>query len=309
MVEPKRLLHFFQGAFAFVGGAMLFALSTVFIKFLTLPPYDLPPLMAAFFRFFIGFVCTFAWAMLHSTDLRPHSPGLVVWRGILNTLAVALFYSAVQFTTVTNTNLLNLMYPAWMLLAGPIITRERAPLSHIVFLVLTLLGAWLITNPAGFMPNGARFNIGDALALASGIIAAFGIAVLRQARKHDGTVVVIFWLFAIGSLVTVVPAILVWKTPPDFKAWGFLLAAGTFGFVGQILLTYGYRWMSAAEGSLLSSSGILFSAIFGVIFFADSLSAPVIIGGILILISIAGVSGILQEIRQKRRALINRFIK
>jgi drug/metabolite transporter (DMT)-like permease len=288
-------------------GAFLFAFSTVLIKVISQPPYGLHPLMAALARFAIGFVLTGAWALAARVNLRPNNLGLVVWRGVLNTVAVSLFYCAVQFTTVTNTNLLNLSYPAWIFLASPLVNREKSPWYYGLFLLLTLVGAFLIVVPAATHGDWTRFftqgfNLGDLLALASGIIAAFGISVLREARKHDGTITVIFWLFGIGTLAVLVPALLVWKTPPDALAWACLLGAGLCGYVGQLLITHGYRWVSATQGSLLSSSGILISALLGIAIFAEPLSWAVAAGGLCILVSLIGVSGWLPEILRRRSA-------
>jgi drug/metabolite transporter (DMT)-like permease len=307
VATPPHALDIFRGSAAFIVGAFLFAFSTVLIKLISQPPYDLHPLMAAFARFAIGFAATGLWALGRRIDLRPRNIGLVIWRGVLNTVAVSLFYCAVQFTTVTNTNLLNLSYPAWIFLASPLVNREGSPWYYGLFLLLTLVGAFLIVVPAAthgdwtsFFSQG--FNLGDLMALASGIVAAFGISVLREARKHDGTVTVVFWLFGIGSLATLVPALLVWKTPSDAFAWACLLGAGSCGYVGQLFITSGYKWVSATQGSLLSSSGILISAALGVVFFADPLTWPVAAGGLCILVSLVGVSGLLKDLANRRRA-------
>ena len=304
-MPDQKWTNLFRGAFAFIAGAFLFAFSTVLIKIVSQPPYALHPLMAVFARFGIGFVATLAWAVWQRTDLRPNNVSLVIWRGVLNTAAVSLFYCAVQFTTVTNTNLLNLSYPAWIFLAAPLVNREGSPWYYGLFLMLTLAGAFLIVVPAATHGNWLDFftqgfNLGDIMALASGIVAAFGISVLREARKHDGTITVIFWLFGIGTLASLVPALLVWKQPPDAFAWICLLGAGACGYVGQLLITHGYRWVSATEGSLLSSSGILISALLGVAFFADPVTLPVIGGGLCILVSLIGVSGIIPDPRKRR---------
>jgi drug/metabolite transporter (DMT)-like permease len=303
--DRQRWLKLIEGSAAFILGAFLFAFSTVLIKLISLPPYGLHPMMSVFARFGIGFLATLVWALVGRSDLRPKRIGLVVWRGVLNTAAIMLFYCAVQYTTVTNTNLLNLSYPAWIFLAAPLINREASPWYYGLFLLLTLAGAFLIVVPAASHGNWLRFftdgfNLGDMMALASGIVAAFGISVLREARKNDSTVTVIFWLFAIGTLASAIPACLVWKNPPDAHAWACLLGAGACGYVGQLLITNGYRWVSASQGSLLSSSGILISAVLGVIFFADPFTVPVLAGGLCILVSLIGVSGILPDRRKSR---------
>ncbi len=279
------------GVLTFLSSAVLFSLSTVFVKIISSAPYELNPLMPTMVRFFLGLLVFGTWVIVHKVDVRPKNLGLVLWRGILNSLAVLLFYGSLHFTTVTNANLLNLTYPAWMFIAGPLVTGERSPWYYGLYLILSLVGFFLISGLHSLDLNNAQFNVGDLIALVSGIIAAFGIAVLRQSRKSDTTLTIVFWLFAVGFVICLVPTILVWKTPADLWAWTCLLAAGGCGILGQVMITSGYRLLSAGQGSLISSSGILIGAAMGIVFFGDSLTWFLVVGALLVLISLLGVSG------------------
>lgn len=298
--QPKSL-GLAQGIFAYVGGAFVFSLATVFVKFVSGAPYHINPGQTSFMRFAIGFAAVGLYCWNRGENLRPEKLHIVLWRGAMNAIAIMLLYTAVEHTTVTNANILNLTYPAWILLTSPIINRERAPLVNLVWLALTLGGAFLITmpeaGPAAYFAGG--FNLGDLAALGSSIAAAFGISLLREARKTESTMIVIFYMFLAGMVITLVPTMFSWRTPPDFWSWFCLVAAALCGLAGQIMITFGYRYVSASQGSLLSSSGVLISAVLGTIFFADPLHWSVLAGGLLVLVSLIGVSGIF---RQKKKA-------
>jgi drug/metabolite transporter (DMT)-like permease len=70
----------------------------------------------------------------------------------------------------------------------------------------------------------------------------------------------------------------------------FLLASGITGVTGQVLLTHGYKNVSAKAGSMVSSSRIIFASLLGFFFFSDLLSVRIITGGLMIIIAILGIS-------------------
>jgi drug/metabolite transporter (DMT)-like permease len=69
-----------------------------------------------------------------------------------------------------------------------------------------------------------------------------------------------------------------------------LVGSGIMGIMGQVLLTMGYKSVSAKAGSMVSSSRIVFAALMGFFFFAEALSSRIVIGGLLIIVSIISVS-------------------
>jgi drug/metabolite transporter (DMT)-like permease len=75
-----------------------------------------------------------------------------------------------------------------------------------------------------------------------------------------------------------------------------LLGSGIMGVMGQVLLTMGYKNVSAKTGSMVSSSRIVFAALMGSFFFAEVLSWRIILGGLLIITSITGVSALQKRI-------------
>ncbi len=73
---------------------------------------------------------------------------------------------------------------------------------------------------------------------------------------------------------------------PDSQEFFFLFACSAVGVLGQYLLTFGFLYVTAVEGSIISSSRILLAAILGPLFVADpSLSFSGWCGALLIFIA------------------------
>jgi len=70
------------------------------------------------------------------------------------------------------------------------------------------------------------------------------------------------------------------------------LISGIIGVTGQLLLTSGYKYITARTGSMVSSSRIVFAAIFGFIFFSEPMTLKIVSGGILIIMAIVGINAL-----------------
>lgn len=70
-------------------------------------------------------------------------------------------------------------------------------------------------------------------------------------------------------------------------AWLANIGYGIVGFAGSGLSVYGFKFMEAHKGSIVLLSEILFGMLFGLILFQEVLNPTTLMGGILIIVSIA----------------------
>ncbi|MFP4067429.1 MAG: DMT family transporter [Spirochaetota bacterium] len=290
-----RVIYFGVGMLLL--SALLFAGTTVFVK-LAAELGDVSGRTAAFVRFLFGLLVVAVYFGVQRRSLLPRKPRWVVLRVTANTLAVVLFFSGIELTTVTSANMLNMTYPVFVFAVAPLINREPTPRVYYLFLTLTLAGIWLVLFPA----EGAGFseiNAGDLLALGSAGAAAVAISALREARKHDDSPLILFYLFLFGTMASFFVMLPGFRIPPAGAA-GALLGVGFCAFAGQLTLTVGYRYISAAGGSIVSAARIVFAAVLGTLVFADPLGWKTILGGTLIVMSLLGVSGVVPRLARGR---------
>ncbi len=243
----------------------------------------------AFARFLLGLILVGAYMWARRVPLKPKAPVFVVSRAVFNSIAVVLVFTSLQFTTVTNTNMLNMLYPVFVFAASPFFNHERSPLIVLLYLFTATAGTILVIGSSGGEFGFSRINVGDLMAFASALVAAVAIMSLREARKTDSVEVVLFFMSAIGSVATGLIMIPGFVMPTGIAAWG-TAGAAFFSLAGQIFLTIGFRHVSAAGGAILSASRIGFAAAIGAVFFADPITAGTIVGGGLILLSLIGVA-------------------
>lgn len=279
-----KTAHIYKGIIFLLLSELFFTVATIFSKLLT-NSSEISALEVTFSRFFLGWIVAAVVVYKNSLSLVPNRLSLLVWRGVLNTIAVILFFLASQYTTITNTHMLNMTYPFFIFLFVPLFFRGEkiSPFLYLV-LIVALAGIWLVMNP-----NLNTVNKGDIFGLLSGIVSAFAIITLNMARKNDSTMVILFYLMSIGTVfngLAMLP-VFVW---PQGSQWLLLLASGGVGVLGQICITYGYKFISARAGSLVSSSRIFYAVLFGMLVFSEDLTWRIAVGGFMILLSITAVT-------------------
>lgn len=256
-----------------------FASATVFAKFVT-ESSTIPAIEITFFRFLFGIIFAYTLLRKSKASMVPNNKKFVMWRGILNTIAVILFFTAVKYTTVTNANMLNMTYPIFIFLFMPFFATEKIKPIQILYLVISIIGVYLVIQP-----NFNHLLYGDLIGLLSGIVGGVSVITLRKAREKDSTVVIIFYLMIIGTTINGILLLAVFQMPNLVQSVYIFLSA-LLGLGGQIFITSGYKYIEANKGSIISTSRIIFAVILGVLFFNDRLNLELVIGGIFILFSV-----------------------
>lgn len=274
----------YRGIIFLLLAELCFTASTIFSKLLT-NSSGISAIEVTFSRFFLGLIVVSAIIYKNSMSLVPNKIPLLIWRGVLNTIAVMLFFLASQYTSITNTHMLNMTYPFFIFLFAPLFFRqERIAVILYLFLVTGMMGIWLVINP-----DFKEINRGDIFGLLSAVVSAFAVITLNMARKNDSTMVILFYLMSIGTVLNGLVMIPVFILPEGGQ-WLLILASGLIGVLGQIFITYGYKYISARAGSLISTSRILYAVILGVLVFSEEITLRVAAGGLLIMLSIIAVS-------------------
>ena len=281
-----------KGIYLLIIAELCFASATVFAKFVT-NSSDIPAIEITFCRLILGVVLATLYMLKTRTSFIPKKIPLVVARAILSFSALITFFYSVEHSSVTNANMLNMTYPVFIFLVAPLFKLEKLHKISVLFLAMAMIGIYLV-----IFPDFSHINKGDVIGLLSGIFGAFSIITLSIAREHDSTILIVFYLMAIGTVCN-----LFMMTPvfvmPQVSDLPFLIASGLTGVMGQVFLTMGYKNVSAKAGSMVSSSRIIFAATMGFFFFSESLSVRILAGGFMIIASIIGIGALRNKTMEK----------
>ena len=274
-----------RGIYLLILAELCFASATVFAKFVT-NSSDIPAIEITFCRLILGVILATLYMLKTKTSFIPKKIPLVVARALLSFSALITFFYSVEHSSVTNANMLNMTYPVFIFLVAPLFKLEKLHKISLLFLAMAMIGIYLV-----IFPDFSHINKGDIIGLLSGIFGAFSIITLSIAREHDSTVLIVFYLMAIGAVCNAFMLAPVFVMP-NASDLPFLIASGLAGVLGQVFLTMGYKNVKAKAGSMVSSSRILFAATMGFFFFSETLSIRILAGGFLIIAAIIGISAL-----------------
>jgi drug/metabolite transporter (DMT)-like permease len=278
MIKHRTFSKELSGSLAILGSAFCFYLSTVVVRWATTAHVGLNSQFLVFFRFLFGFLVIVGIMIIKRKIPRPHRYRLLFGRMLFNTVSVACFFKAIEVTTVAESNILNMTYPVFIAVISWFLFRERHDVLAVGMTFVAFVGIVLVLAPAEF-----RFASENLWGLASGSTAALAIIFLQMARQHNDTDTVLLVMFGGGTLLLGGSFWNHLSLPTQIQGF-YLVLCGSTAFLGQYLLTLGFRYVSAVKGSIISLSRILLAALLGPYLTADPhLTAFGWVGALLIL--------------------------
>jgi drug/metabolite transporter (DMT)-like permease len=255
-------IDYVLGWLAVFASASFFYMATVTIR-VAQAQVDIAPAFFTFCRFALGFLVVSASMAIQRRSIRANRYRFIVARTISNTVAVFCFYQAVNVTTVAHANILNMTYPIFVAIITWFYLHEQRDGIALLMVPVAFAGIWMIISP-----SISAWDWHNGWGLASGITASFAMVFLNVCRKYDSAETTLFYMFGWGALLLWLffSELIFW---PNLTEFYYLLICSVFGVGGQYLLTYGFRYVTAVEGSILSSTRILLAAVLGPFVVAD----------------------------------------
>jgi drug/metabolite transporter (DMT)-like permease len=253
--KPPVLLGLL-GCLAVFASAFCFYFSTVVIRW-SREVVTIDAAYFAFFRFFLGFAVVCLIMLVRRQKPAPKRYHLLIGRTLGNCIAVYCFYQAVRFTSVAEANILNMTYPIFVAILSWFLLRQQWDWVAAAMVMVAVAGVWLILEP-----DRIGLGVHSIWGLGSGFSAGFAIIYLNLSRQHHDANTVLFFMFGMGSMLMVVffQQHFFW---PNGRELYYLALCGGAGIAGQFLITLGFRYVTAVEGGVISSSRILLAALLG----------------------------------------------
>ena len=273
IMDAKTIL----GCTAVFCSAFFFYLATVIIKWSQMAGLTIDPAMFALSRFAMGFAVVLFVTVICKKKIHVKKKRLLIGRAIGNTMAVYCFFKGVDLTSVAQANILNMTYPLFIAVFSWIFLKEQRDFIAIVIVLIAFVGITMILSPGKM-----SYNFNSLWGLASGISAAVAIMYLNLSRQVHDTHTTLFFMFGLGGIILCCLFFdkIVIPSPGEFK---YLFWCSAIAIAGQYLLTVGFKYVTAIEGSIISSTRILLAALLGPVIVMDpALSTVGWIGAILI---------------------------
>jgi drug/metabolite transporter (DMT)-like permease len=191
-----------------------------------------------------------------SSLLRTRRIWLHVVRAAAGTACWYALFVAVRTVPLTTVNLLTFSAPLWMPVLAWVAFRQRTSRGVWIGAALGFAGIVLVLQPAGH-----PLDVGELLALGGALMLAIALIAVRALGATEPTIRVLFYYFALSSVLVLPLAVLDWRPPTSARTWLVLLGVGVAQLLSQIFIVFGYRYASAVRLSPIVYSVIVFSAV------------------------------------------------
>lgn len=257
---------------------LLFALSGLFAKWLTLPAYVIVfgrAVIAALVMMSVLSVLRKSWQLTH---WRQHQKMAV--SAVVLSLHWVTFFASIQYANVTVGLLTFASFPLFVSVLEPWFFKEPFTRTSIFQALVILIGMYLV---APLHTITEQQLIGVAL----GLLSAFTFAILallnRQLRtQHSGSVIAL-WQNAYASL-TLLP--LMYFFQPDISpenAWGLIILGVIFTGLAHALFVQSLSAIKAHTASIVVSLEPIYGIVAAVILFNEPLTLMIVSGALLII--------------------------
>ncbi|MEM6727284.1 MAG: DMT family transporter [Pseudomonadota bacterium] len=268
---------------ALISAAMLVV--TLMQGFIKATAPEVPAGQAVFFRSFFAIPVILVWLLwtghLHD-GLKTQRWQNHAVRGLVGSVAMGLGFAGLAFLPLPEVTAIRFATPIILVVLAALMLGERFRFFRLGAVLLGLLGVLIIIWPRLGGGGDDLATLGAVLTLGSAALAALAQVFVKGMSGRESTAAIVFYFSVNASLVglATLPFGWVW---PDLSQTAYLIAAGLFGGVGQILLTASYRFADAGALAPFTYSSMVWSILVGWLWFTEIPTAQMLLGALIVI--------------------------
>jgi drug/metabolite transporter (DMT)-like permease len=249
-----------------LGAAAAFVVSSVLVKALA---GALPLAQVVFARNVFTLPLLFLMAMraggLHL--LRPRRPMLHAQRAFFGIFGMIGAFHGFTWLPLATATALGFTMPLFLTALSVLLLRQKVGWRRWTAVVVGFAGVLLIARPGMDGTTLPAFSVGMVLMGALAWALAM-MSIRRMGDAGENGIAIVVWFAVIGSVVTGVVAIPFWEWPTATQ-WLMLVGIGTVSGFAQMMMTEAYRRGEATLLVPFEYSAIIWTALFGILFWSE----------------------------------------
>ena len=287
-MRKKTLLDYFkrhenlEGIKYLIGSGIAFSLMSVCVKAIG---ERLPVSELVFARATISIIIT--RFMLFKNKINPwgYQRKLLLLRGLLGTLALFCIFKALTILPIATATIIQYTYPTFTVVCAYIILKEYIFKRLIISIIIGWFGIFLVTQPEwNLNGNNVTSLVAITIAILGALMTSLAYICVRKLSAKEHPLVIIYY-FPLVSIPLSLPFIIKNFVLPVGLDWLWILGIGIFTQIGQLFITEGLRLIPAGQATSLNYSQVIFASLWGVLFFQESITNSIYLGGLCVLIS------------------------
>ena len=268
-----------KGIFCIITAGFGFALMSLFVKL----SGDLPSMQKGFFRNIIAvFISSIPllkhWKVINTPKDKTGWLVLIL-RSVFGTIGLVLNFYAISHISLADSSIIQKLSPFIIIILSYIFFKEEMTRFQFFAIIIAFVGIILIIKPSG----NDIISMGALAALSGALCAGIAYTCVRYLGTHNiSGEFIIFFFSSLSSLMLLPYLILDYRTMTYYQL-SMLLLAGISATIGQYGVTFAYKFAAAKNISVFDYSQVLFSGIFGYIFFGEFPDFQSLIGYIIVI--------------------------
>ena len=217
-----------------------------------------------FFRCAVGAVALLPLALRYGFGTyATRRAGLHVVRTLVGISAMACFFYALTHMALAEATAILFSRPLFTTILAVVVLGEVVRWRRATATVVGFIGILIIVRP-----GATAFEPAALVAVLGAMLAGATIITIKKLSATEATVVIVFWFTIGGTVLALIPAMLVWRTPTGAE-WGLLVLMGLLGLAGQAAMTRGFSLGEASAVVSFDYLRLIFAGLIGIVLFAE----------------------------------------
>lgn len=268
-----------KGIFCIIIAGFGFALMSLFVKL----SGDLPSMQKGFFRNIIAVFISSIPLIKHwkVINIPRNNTGwlVLISRSVFGTIGLVLNFYAISHISLADSSIIQKLSPFIIIILSYIFFKEEMTRFQVFAIIIAFIGITLIIKPSG----NNIISMGALAALLGALCSGIAYTCVRYLGTHNiSGEFIIFFFSSLSSLMLLPYLILDYRTMTYYQLL-MLLLAGISATIGQYGVTFAYKFAAAKNISVFDYSQVLFSGIFGYMFFGEFPDFQSLIGYIIVI--------------------------
>ncbi len=235
------------------------------------------PFEIAFFRSFFGLIAFLPIFLRHGTRvLRTERLPLHFARGVIQTGAMLMFFTAISLLPLAKLSALSFTSPLFASLFAIVLLGERVRLRRTAALLVGFAGTLIIIQP-----GTVSIETGTLLVLGSSALWGFALIFVKRLSATDSSVTIVTYMNLFLTPLALIPALFVWRWPTGQELL-LLFLVGAIASSAHFAMTQAFRHADTTAVMPFDYTRLVWASILGFILFAEVPSLLTLLGGLII---------------------------
>lgn len=287
--------------------ALVISLSVLFVK---ITNGRVPVLELTLYRSGICFVISIAIMLAKRiSPMLGHRKNMykLAIRGVTGAVTMTTYYMSLMMLPIPDAVTIFFTNPSMTVVLAWVLRGEPLGIRGASGCMLSLTGVVLLSHPPFLFGGTQQWShtriVGTVTGVIGAVFCAAGFVSIRYIGKAESALVIALWYHMATVAMSTVPLIAGFPTPaiwPSVTDNLLLVGVAVTSFVGQVLLTRGFQLETAARASAVNFTQVVYSYLFGITIFGDTISPLGICGSLLVALGAMLVNLNLPQLQQLR---------